>query len=187
MRRLLSRLRDDRGVTLVELIWVMVFLGMISVAFSMLLTSSVRHEGDLREQSLTQDEMRASVDRLIRDVRSAYSATTWPIETAGTSQLTFTVPDRASSPVEKRVSYRVSGGTLQRAIGLASAGTPSNWQVIARNVSSATPFTYRDINDNATTLPAQVRTVNVTLTFATKTGKGRSYTYTSSGSPRMSP
>ena len=99
----------------------MVFLGMISVAFSMLLTSSVRHEGDLREQSLTQDEMRASVDRLIRDVRSAYSDTTWPIETAGTSQLTFTVPDRASSPVERRVSYRVTGGTLQRAIGLADS------------------------------------------------------------------
>ena len=82
------------------------------------------------------------------------------------------MPDRAATPVVSRVSYRVSGGTLQRAFGLASAGNADELGHDRPQRHERTPFTYRDINDNATTLPAQVRTVNISLTFATAIGRG---------------
>lgn len=187
MTRLRRLNRDERGFTLTELLVVIVFLGMIGAAFATLFGSVVRHEGDIREQSLTHDEMRGAVDRLIRDIRTAYSPTGWPIESISGAQLTFTVADRSTTPVLRRVSYRVTGGRLERASDLASAGAPTNWRRIVSNVTSATPFSYADSNDVTTTLPAQVRTVSVTMTFSTPTGNGRTYTYTSSASPRISP
>jgi type II secretory pathway pseudopilin PulG len=169
------------------MVMVITILGITSAAFALVFSSTVTHESELREQSLTQDDMRAAVDRLTREVRSAYSTTGWPIETATTSQVTFTIPDRSASPVLRRVSYRVASGKLQRAWGLASAGTPTNWQTLVPNITSATPFTYLDLNGSATTTAASVRTVSISITFATSTGKGRSYSYTASASPRQTP
>lgn len=182
--RLVARLRDERGITLSEMLVVMVFLGIIGASFATLFGSVMRHESDLRNQSLTQDEMRAAVDRITRDVRTAYSATGWPIESIAGGQMTFTISDRSSSPVVQRVSYRVSSGKLQRAIGPAASGTPTNWRTIVSGVTSTSPFAFADVNDATTAVAAQVRTVNLTLTFA---GHGKTYTYTSSASPRLSP
>jgi prepilin-type N-terminal cleavage/methylation domain-containing protein len=181
------RVASERGFMLTEMLMVIAILGIISAAFALVFSSAVTQEGELREQSLTQDDMRAGVDRLAREVRSAYSTTGWPIETASASQVTFTIPDRASPPVLQRVSYRVSSGKLQRAWGLASGGTPTNWQTLVPNVTSTTPFSFLDVNGSATSTAASVRTVSIAMTFATSTGKGRSYSYTTSASPRQTP
>lgn len=100
------RLADERGITLIETLMVIVFLGIVGAAFATLFSGMVRHEGQIREQSLVQDEMRGAVDRMLHDIRTAYSPTAWPIESIAGSQITFTMADRSTSPVVYRVSYQ---------------------------------------------------------------------------------
>lgn len=185
LRRVAGSLRCERGFTLSELLVVLVFLGVISAAFATVFSSSIRHEKEIREQTLTQGEMRAAVDGVIREIRSAYSGSGWPIETATSTTLTFTMPDRSSTPVLRRVAYRLSSGKLERAAGLASAGSPSNWVTLVSGITTTAPFSYLDELGTPTSTAASVRTVKLSLTFATATGNGRSYTFTSNASPRM--
>lgn len=196
MTRLARRLRSDAGFTLTELLVVLVFLGMIAAAFSMLLSSTIRHNSEITEQSVTQGELRAAVDRMMREARGAYFGVgTAPITAAGSSQMTFTFPDRQTPFHLVRVSYRVSGGNLQRAFEISTntggppwtfavGGTPTNWTTVVPNVTSATPFSYYDVSGVSTTTPANVHSVQANLTVATKIGNGRTYAYSTRVSMR---
>jgi prepilin-type N-terminal cleavage/methylation domain-containing protein len=196
MTRLARRLRSDAGFTLSEMLVVLVFLGMISAAFSMLFSSTIRHNSEITEQSVTQGELRAAVDRMTGEARQAYIGDgSSPITSIGSSQLTFTYPDKQTPFHLVRVSYRVSGGNLQRAFERSTntagppwtwavGGTPTNWATYVPNVTSATPFSYYDVSGAATATPANVRSIHADLTIATKIGNGRTYAYSTSVSTR---
>jgi prepilin-type N-terminal cleavage/methylation domain-containing protein len=195
-RRIRHLVRDERGFTLSEMLVVLIFLGMISAAFSMLFSSTIRHNSEITEQSVTQGELRAAVDRMMSEARGAYIGDgTSPITAVGSSQLTFTFPDRLASFHLVRVSYRVSGGNLQRAFETSTntggppwtwavGGTPTNWATVAPNVTSATPFSFYDLGGVVTATPANVRSIHADLTIATKIGNGRTYAYSTSVSTR---
>lgn len=199
MRRALRRLRDDRGMSLVELTVSMVFLGVIGAGFAMTFSSTIRQQNQATEQATTQTEVRQALDRMTRELRQAYvdgPGSGWPIETATGSQITFTTPDRSSTFKLLRVSYRVSGGVLQRAFVTStssggspwtwpSPSTPSNWSTIALNVKSATPFTYLDASNATTTTAANVRSIAIAFTFGTVLSNGRTYSYTTTVTPRV--
>jgi prepilin-type N-terminal cleavage/methylation domain-containing protein len=196
IRALPHRLPDERGFTLTELLVVLIFLSMIATAFSMLFSSTVRHNSEITEQSVTQGELRSAVDRMMGEIRQAYIGDgSSPITSVGSSQLTFTYPDKQTPFHLVRVSYRVSGGNLQRAFEVSTntggppwtwavGGTPTNWATYVPNVTSATPFSYYDITGAVTATPANVRSVDADLTIATKIGNGRTYTYSTSVSTR---
>ena len=123
-RAVLHRLRDDRGVTLPEMLVVIVFMGLLAAAFSMTLASTIRQSTEIQNQSTLQTDVRAALDPMTRELRQAYSVTaSSPVESiaaSGTPQITFTTPDRACTGSSclfrlRRVSYRLTGGTLQRA------------------------------------------------------------------------
>jgi len=194
MTELPSRLlRDERGVTLTEMLVVLVFLGMISAAFSVLFSSTIRHNGEITEQSISQGALRAAVDQITNEVREAYIGDGTSAITASTSsQLTFTAPDKRTPFHLVLVSYRVSGGNLQRAFArstntggppwtFTTTGTPTNWATLASGVTSATPFTYYTTTGVSTTTPASVNSVRATFTF--RSG-GRTYPYSTSVSMR---
>jgi type II secretory pathway pseudopilin PulG len=197
--RLVHRLRSEAGYSLTEILMVLVFLGFISAAFAMVLGSTVRHQGQITEESTSQGELRSAIDRMMREIRTAYSGTTtWPIESTSSSAITFTTPDRASNFHLMRVAYRINAGTLERAFLTSTntsgtgppwtwpgTGTPTTWVPLVRHITSATPFNYLDANGAATTTAANVRQVAVSFTFAPAAGLGKSYTYTSSASPRV--
>lgn len=196
MTRLARRLRSDAGFTLSEMLVVLVFLGMISAAFSMLFSSTIRHNSEITEQSVTQGELRAAVDRMMREARGAYVGDgSSPITAAGSSQMTFTFPDNQTLFHLVRVSYRVSGGNLQRAFERSTntdgppwtwavGGTPTNWATYVPNITSATPFSYYDVSEASTTTPANVHSVRAALTVATDSGNGRTYAYSTRVSMR---
>jgi type II secretory pathway component PulJ len=186
-------------MSLVELTVSMVFLGVIAAAFSMTFSSTIRHQSDMTETATTQTEVRQALDRMAREIRQAYvdgPGSGWPIETATGSQITFTTPDRSSTFKLLRVSYRVSGGVLQRAfVTSTSAGgapwtwpspsTPSNWSTIARNVKTTSPFVYLDAGNAATTTAANVRSIAISITFGTVLANGRTYTFSTNVTPRV--
>lgn len=133
--RLRRRLRDERGFTLVELTTTMAVLGIFFAAAAMVLSTAIRDSSQVEDHAATQGEVRAAVDALTAELRSAYSDPTVPysIQTATGTTLTFYAPDRsynANDPAKMRlrkVSYRLSGGELQRATSPASdAFAPQN-------------------------------------------------------------
>jgi prepilin-type N-terminal cleavage/methylation domain-containing protein len=197
MRRLLRHLaRDERGFTLSEMLVVLIFLAMIAAAFSMLFSATIRHNSEITEQSVTQGELRAAVDRMMSEARGAYVGDGTPaITAAGSSQVTFTFPDKLNPFHLVRVSYRVNGGNLQRAFErstntdgppwtFAVGGTPSNWATYVPNVTSATPFSYYDVSGATTATLANIHSFQAALTIATKSGGGRTYAYSTRVSTR---
>lgn len=182
------------GFTVIELLVAMVFIGMLFAAASMLFTSALRHNDEVMEESTIQTEVRAAIDTLAGDLRQAYTGDDLvaPIESIGSTGLTFLSPDRASPFHLRRISYRVTDGTLERAVAASSNtdGPPwsipalGEWAPVVRSVSNATLFAYLDEAGVATTDPAAVRTVAVTVSVRPTTSGGRDFTYQTSATLR---
>lgn len=199
--------RDERGLSIVELLVVTVFVGLLSAAFSMLFSSTIRHSTEIGNQKNLETQMRAALDPLIREFRQGYSGTTAsPVETiaaSGTPLITFTTPDRECSGSTclfhlRRVSYRLTGGNFQRAAYVStdndgapwtwpSGSPPSNWVTLVSGVTNTTPFVFLDGTGATTTTAANVRSFSATLTSKTLNGgASRATTYSVSSSVRVS-
>ncbi|MCC6223489.1 MAG: prepilin-type N-terminal cleavage/methylation domain-containing protein [Thermoleophilia bacterium] len=178
------------GFTLIELLVSMVFIGMLVAAASMLFTSALRHNDEVMEESTIQTEVRAAIDTLAGELRQAYTGDDLvaPIESIGSTGLTFLSPDRASPFHLRRISYRVTDGTLERAVAVSSDtdGPPwsvpalGEWAPVVRSVSNTTLFAYLDESGAATTDPAAVHTVAITVSVRPTTSGGREFTYQTS-------
>jgi prepilin-type N-terminal cleavage/methylation domain-containing protein len=181
-------LRSERGFTLMELVVGMTLLVALLGASSPLLATMIRHNGEIQERSVLQTEARTAVDRLARELRQAYIGDgTPPIETMTASQVTFLSPDKASPFHNRRISYRVTSGALQRATAVSTDtdGAPwsipalGSWRTVVGSLSSSSIFTYLDANGAVTGTAANVRSVRVTLPLATRTSQSRALTYRS--------
>ena len=185
-----ARLRScESGFTLSEMLVVIVVLAFIGMAFAAIFSSVVNHSATISESITLQTEARGSLDRFASDFRQAYNGDpafnpTSPIEsvTAGT-QITFTTPDRQNPLRLRRVSYRISGGALQRAdvFSTDTDGWPWVWpgggavgpyRTLVSNITTAAPFTFYDANGNTTTTASAV--TGVQLDFIVRTNRGRS-------------
>jgi type II secretory pathway component PulJ len=208
MRTRLRKARcDESGVTLIELMVVMVFMGIMGVAFTLVFSSSIRHSTEIGKQSDLETAFRGALDPMVRELRQAYSGTaSSPIETiaaSGTPLITFTTPDRdcvgASCAFHlRRISYRLSGGSFQRAAYVStdndgapwtwpSGSPPASWVTLITGVTTTTPFTFLDGVGATTTTAANVRSVTTTLTAGTNTGgASRNVTYSITASLRES-
>lgn len=196
MRAISTRLSSEGGFTLSEMLVVISILGLILGAFSLIFSSAIRHSGEIQEQNLLQTEVRAATDRIAREVRQAYVGDgTSPIETTTGTQLQFLSLDAAEPYHLRRIVYRLTSGTLERAMATSTntGGPPwtfpalSAWGPLVDSIKNATPFTYFDGASpapNATTTAASVRSVTITLTVATATAPGRQIIYTTSAALR---
>jgi hypothetical protein len=116
--------------------------------------------------------------------------------------ITFYAPDgayTAADPTDyhlREISYRISGGQLQRASAVSSNvnGPPwtipalGSWVPLVSGVTSSYAFAYYDGSQPPaiTNSPAAVRTVVITLTLGV-TGTTVQYTYSSSATLRETP
>ena len=192
-RRHLTRLRNDGGFTLVEMVVVLAVLGVVIGSFEVIFSSSLRHVGQIQEQTTLQTQVRSAVDTMARDLRQAYSGTAIsPIESASATAIQFLSPDRALPFHVRRIAYRLNGGWLERAetTSTDTDGAPwtlawltpaaGDWVRVVDSVKNASPFSYLDVNNVATTTASAVRTITVTVALATKTSTARQFTYTTS-------
>jgi prepilin-type N-terminal cleavage/methylation domain-containing protein len=195
VRELLLRLRRcERGFSLSEMLVVIVVLAFIGMAFAAIFSSVVNHSATISESITLQTETRAALDRFASDFRQAYNGDptflnpTSPIEsvTSGT-QITFTTPDRQNPLRLRRVSYRISGGQLQRAdvFSTDTNGWPWVWpgtgavgpyRTLVTNITTVAPFTFYDANGSTTTTASAV--TGAQLDFTVRTNRGRSTRFT---------
>ena len=208
MRHALHRLlREESGMTMTELVDVMAILGIVVAVLALVVSTSIRQSNQIQDQSALQSEVRATVDTLARELRQAYTGdASYPIETATSTSLQFLSPDRAVPFHNRRISYRLISGRIDRALttstdtdgppwaGLAwsSFGSiPSgSWSTQVGSVRNSAAFAYYAKNGallTGTITPSSVYRVKVTVTVATDGAPARQFTYSTSASLRWSP
>ena len=183
------RLHAEDGFSVIELMVSIAVLGIFFAAFSTVVSSAIRNGSEVQEQAVLQTEVRAAVDSLVADLRQATIAgdtTLSRISTATGTQLTFLSPDRAQPMHLRRISYRVTGGQLQRALA-TSTNTAAPWTIPSPGawsrragsiVTTGIPvFSYFDASGASTSVAANVRTVRIRVVVATATSSSRQFVY----------
>ncbi|HXY86664.1 MAG TPA: type II secretion system protein [Gaiellaceae bacterium] len=177
---------NEDGFTLIELLVTIVMLGIVLGGLTAFLATTVKWENEAQEESTMQAEVRAAMDRMTQEIRSAYIGDgTAAIKTLTASQITFDTPDRQTPFHLVQVSYRVANGELDRAYATSTntGGPPwtiptlGPWIMVMKSVSSPSPFTYYDSTGAATTVGANVQTVGINLSFSPSTAQGRQFKY----------
>lgn len=112
VRLVWGRWREEHGVSLAEMTVALIMLAAVVAIMGPVMVSSLRSGRVLGNESRAVDEIRVSVARIDRELRSACIVTSPAIDTAG-SKLTFkTSIDPDAGPYE--VSYEVTDGQLVR-------------------------------------------------------------------------
>jgi prepilin-type N-terminal cleavage/methylation domain-containing protein len=194
----LSRMyADQRGFTLIEVLSAMAVFGIVLATFAMVMRTSIRHSGEVEQQSNLQHEARTAITSMSQDLRQVYDGdsnlTTSPIQSIFANQITFLSPDRRLPFHLRRITYRIQGTELQRATLISTdtdgypwsgiSAAPSAFRPVVRNVVNAGTqplFRYLDANGAVTATVANIRTIELQVVVATKTSPTRKYTYKSS-------
>jgi prepilin-type N-terminal cleavage/methylation domain-containing protein len=187
-------LRREDGFTLMEMLVTIIVTGILFTAIMGSLASSLHWGSEVQERSVLQTEVRNTVDRLAAELRQAYTGDTTPlIEAAGPTALTFSSPDRGTPLRLRKLSYRLSNGTLERAAATSTnAGTPpwtfpalEAWIPQVGSVANTVLFSYATSAGAPTTDPALVKSVTITVSVATKEARTRQFTYRTSVTLRV--
>ncbi len=129
----LRRIRTDDGFTLIELLTAMTVFAIVLGIFSMVLSSSIRHSGEIEESGALQAEARSAITSLSQDLRQMYdgddNTLTTPLESISSTQITFVSPDRAQPFHLRRISYRLLAGKLERATLTSTDTDGSPWVI----------------------------------------------------------
>lgn len=146
MKRLLrSRLtiRDESGMTLIEMLVAALMSVIIVGASCSMLISAIRDQPALSKKAQNVTTARYQLERMIRDLRNGVKVEVTPTTMPTTTQVTMvarvrrvacgglpqTNPD--AEPVQCRVTYSCSGATCTRSEATTPAGTPVGTPVVA--------------------------------------------------------
>ena len=206
-----SRLHGERGFTLVELVVAMPIMLIVMGGLVLLLTTVTHWGAQTQEETTLQTEARAAMNRLETEIRGAFigQANSVPFSAATATSMTFDTPDEAAvNPTTGesfhllQVSYRVSGGTLQRQFKATSNtypsstgpggwtwGSLSSWATVVGSSSSITNtdvFSYYSTPGSAGSAPVLMSfpisnyaaIVAVGVKFTLSTGGSQPETYT---------
>jgi prepilin-type N-terminal cleavage/methylation domain-containing protein len=184
--------RGEDGFTLVELLSAMSVFGIVLASFAMVLSSAIRHSGEVEGQTNLQVEARSAITTVSQDLRQVYDGdgdvATSPIQSISPTQLTILTPDRAQPFHLRRVSYRLNAGKLERAFATSTDtdGAPwvipalSSYRTVVSGIVNSAVFAFWKADGTPATAPIDVKTIDLTLVVATKTAPTRQITYKSS-------
>jgi prepilin-type N-terminal cleavage/methylation domain-containing protein len=188
------RIGGEDGFTLVEMLSAMAVFGIVLGSFSMVLSSSIRHSGEVEQQTNLQVEARSAINTVTSDLRQVYdgddNVATSPILSMSGTQVTFYSPDRQLPFHMRRMTYRLNAGTFERAFLTSSdtdgspwvgvSSNPTAFRTVVSDVVNSTVFAYKKADGTTATTPVDVATIEITIVVATKTTPSRQYTYKSS-------
>jgi prepilin-type N-terminal cleavage/methylation domain-containing protein len=126
------RLTDESGITLIELMVVMVILGIVLAGLANVFVSGMRTNADATARLAGQGAVRQAMDRLEYEVRCSSGATI----SGGGSTVLLTLPSQC---IHATGSYTwcVVSGSLMRYANTACSGTG---QTFITDVTTPTPF-----------------------------------------------
>ena len=170
MSRMRSVIRDQRGFTLTELLVVAAVLGMILAAVVLVQQQGQQAYIFGSHRVEVQQNNRAALELMVRELRSATSVTAVPSAT----NLTFL--DENGNTIQ----YQISSAILNRTVTVAATATTTTTPLIGGVQTLAMAY-YSDWNGatntgTTTTTPAQVKLIRLQLVTGTEDQVG-------SGSP----
>lgn len=145
LRPALRALRGERGVTLVELLWVAVLSVMIFSLGLMMLNFAVRTEPQLSERAASIQQARVMMERLTRELRQSAS-----VSVATPTQIVFVTWVKSSTcggpgsstAIECQVEYSCSADTCTRTERNADGTGGGAGVETLSGLLSANAFTY---------------------------------------------
>jgi type IV pilus assembly protein PilW len=163
-------MKNERGMSLIELLVAMVILGIVLAGVTTYIADQVK---TVRQQEMlanTQQNLRAAMDLITRDLRSAeYDVTNNPttspfreFQTATDTQVIFYTDINGNGAINNITTRSDSNevkGYLKRSaqdsiyIQVRDAA-PKTWEAVAGNIQTLR-FTYYDINDDSMAFPIQ--------------------------------
>jgi prepilin-type N-terminal cleavage/methylation domain-containing protein len=147
---------DERGITMVEMLIVMVLMSILMAGIANVFVSGTRAQYDMNNRLNSQQNVRVALGRLEYEGRCATSAT---IVNSGAG-VSFSLPSQCMHATGA-VSWCVSSGILSRYVGSSCTGSA---QIFSRYLTSATPF-------SLVTAAGQLPRLSVAL-VASPTGRG---------------
>jgi prepilin-type N-terminal cleavage/methylation domain-containing protein len=156
-RRLLRRVRSERGFTLVELLVVVTILSFVMTGVISMYLSGVRTQANLTASFRAQTSLHVGMDRITKDVHMACSQTAQSATSVtlslppcdGTNMITWCTQGAGTS----YGLYRISGSACTGGVKLAESLTGGSiFSYLAQNVtagSNALPRLHIDMTINA--------------------------------------
>lgn len=188
--RAIGRARAQRGLALIELLLVMVFLSVAFAVFATVFSTTITQNSQVSDESLLQTELRFAVDRMAQELRQGFvDDATSPIVSMSPTSITVYSPDKSQPTFfMRRISYQVVNHQLQRQFATATTagpppwtwGSTSAWATQFDSIQDFNIFTYLDANGNTAVTPSAVRTIVITVQVEPKTGHGKRVTYKTS-------
>jgi prepilin-type N-terminal cleavage/methylation domain-containing protein len=126
------RLADERGVTLIELLFVCLIMGILLAGLANVFVSGSRASADATGRLASQQNTRLALDRLEFESRCATTAT---LVSSGVG-VALNLPSQCSH-ASGSVTWCVTSGVLTRYLGTACTGTS---QPFVSGITSAAPF-----------------------------------------------
>ena len=162
MNRMRSVIRDQRGFTLTELLVVTAVLGLILSAIVLVQQQGQQAYIFGSHRVEVQQNNRAALELMVRELRSATSVTAVPSAT----NLTFL--DENGNTIQ----YQISGAILNRTVTVAATATTTTTPLIGGVQTLALAY-YSDWNGatntgTTTTTPAQVKLIRLQLVTGTE-------------------
>ena len=162
MSQMQTTLRDQRGFTLTELMVVAAVLGMILAAVVLVQQQGQQAYIFGSHRVEVQQNNRAALELMVRELRSATSVTAVPSAT----NLTFL--DENGNTIQ----YQISGAILNRTVTVAATATTTTTPLIGGVQTLAMAY-YSDWNGatntgTTTTTPAQVKLIRLQLVTGTE-------------------
>jgi prepilin-type N-terminal cleavage/methylation domain-containing protein len=140
LKKLLGRLRDERGYSLIELLVSMSILGSVMASISILLVSATNSEVDMNRRFQAQTNARLGLDRLRREVHCAQSVAVTGAGAIATLTIPSTCPTAGGlTAITWCTKVNGSRWDLWRYQGAACSGTGRTW---AGSIKQAAVFTY---------------------------------------------
>ncbi len=128
----------NKGVTLIELIVVIVVLGVIGTVWMAVLNEGVKAYVMSIDEGEAQDSASFALKRMVREIREADNASIPAEEKATPREFSFTNPyNTGLTDPPNVVTFRLTGTTLER-----SGDSGATWQILAENVTNTDIFTY---------------------------------------------
>jgi hypothetical protein len=167
LRPILTPLRDQRGVGLVELMFAMASLLVVIGAAMGLMVVALHREPVVTQRADRVDQARTTLERMTRELRQTYL-----VQTVGSNELSFYTYERvagASTASQRFVSYQCQTGQCIRREAPVGQALPDTGQVVVDGVDNSDLFTFSPntitpefvaINFRLT-IPGQTRTITV--------------------------